>query len=401
LGQKVHPYGFRLGIIQDWHSRWFAKGPDFAKNVEKDVNIRRYLYERLTRAGIAKIEIERADKSVSIVVHTARPGIVIGKGGMEVDQIRKDIEKMEDTKDVQISVLEVRFPELDAKLIGQAVAEQLRARVPFRRAMRRAVSAAMKTGAKGIKVMVAGRLGGSEMARREWYREGQVPLHTLRADIDYGFTEAKTTFGSIGVKVWIYKGEKSGKYEVIEEEPLGLAKPKGRKIERPKLEVGSKEEKAKTEEVKGSASASSSAKASDDKEATPGTEAKVVEKAKAKAVKRPESKKPETKEASAAKTAEDKSAPTEATPEKAEKKAKTTTKKKTVEDKEAKPKKATAKATADAGQPGQATAKKKATAKATPDKAEKKKTTTKSDSASSSAEASDDKKATPDKGKEA
>ena len=391
MGQKVHPYGFRLGIIQDWHSRWFAKGPDFAKNVEKDVNIRRYLYERLTRAGIAKIEIERADKSVSIVVHTARPGIVIGKGGMEVDQIRKDIEKMEDTKDVQISVLEVRFPELDAKLIGQAVAEQLRARVPFRRAMRRAVSAAMKTGAKGIKVMVAGRLGGSEMARREWYREGQVPLHTLRADIDYGFTEAKTTFGSIGVKVWIYKGEKSGKYEVIEEEPLGLAKPKGRKIERPKLEVGSKEEKAKTEEVKGSASA----------EATPGTEAKVVEKAKAKAVKRPESKKPETKEASAAKTAEDKSAPTEATPEKAEKKAKTTTKKKTVEDKEAKPKKATAKATADAGQPGQATAKKKATAKATPDKAEKKKTTTKSDSASSSAEASDDKKATPDKGKEA
>lgn len=229
MGQKVHPYGFRLGIIQDWRSRWFASGKKFAEYLDKDIQIRRYLNDRLIRAGIARIEIERADKSLSIGIHTARPGIVIGKGGIEVDQIRKDVEKIADTKDVQIAVLEVRFPELDANLVAQNVAEQLVARVPFRRAMRRAVTGAMKTGAQGIKIMVAGRLGGHEMSRTEWYREGRVPLHTLRADIDYGFTEAKTTFGNIGVKAWIYKGERKGKRPLVEEEPLGLTKPKGKR----------------------------------------------------------------------------------------------------------------------------------------------------------------------------
>ncbi|KKM70337.1 hypothetical protein LCGC14_1441810, partial [marine sediment metagenome] len=204
MGQKVHPFGFRLGITKDWRSRWYAEGPKFAKYLDQDIRIRKYIDDRLARAGIARVEIERADKSLNIFVFTARPGIVIGKGGMEVDQVRKDIEKIADTNDVQISVLEVRFPEQDAKLLAQNVAEQLVARVPFRRAMRRALTAAMKTGAKGVKVMIAGRLGGREMARTEWSREGQVPLHTLRADIDYGFFRAATTFGSIGVKVWLY-----------------------------------------------------------------------------------------------------------------------------------------------------------------------------------------------------
>ncbi len=247
MGQKVHPVGLRLGIIQDWRSRWFAGKGKFAKFLENDLRIREYLGERLARAGISRIEIERADKSVSIAIHTARPGIVIGKGGIEVDQIRKDIERMENTKDVQIGVLEVRFPELDANLVAQNIAQQLVARVPFRRALKRAVSSAMKTGAEGVKVMISGRLGGREMSRTEWYREGRVPLHTLRADIDYGFAIARTTFGSIGVKAWIYKGEKAGKYEEVEEEPLGLTKPKKRAD---KTVVESKQEKAKKAEVK-------------------------------------------------------------------------------------------------------------------------------------------------------
>lgn len=225
MGQKVHPFGLRLGIIQDWRSRWYAQGEKFAQFLDEDIKIRRYLLERLRRAGVARIEIERADKNLNIMIWTARPGIVIGKGGVEVDQIRKDIEKIGANKDVQISVLEVRFPELDANLVGQNIAEQLIARVPFRRAMRRAVTGAMKTGAQGIKVMVAGRLGGAEMARTEWYREGQVPLHTLRADIDYGYTKARTTFGSIGVKVWIYKGERNGKRPQTKDEALGLTQP--------------------------------------------------------------------------------------------------------------------------------------------------------------------------------
>ncbi len=205
MGQKVNPFGLRLGIIKNWHSRWYSE-KDFAKYVKEDLRIREYITEKLSRAGIAHVEIERAGDRIQIDIHTARPGIVIGKKGAEVDLLRKDLEKITQ-KQVQVNIQEVKRPEIDANLIAQNIAEQLAGRISFRRAMKRAVSAAMRAGAKGVRVSCAGRLGGAEMARREWYREGQVPLHTLRADIDYGFAEAHTTFGRIGVKTWIYKGE--------------------------------------------------------------------------------------------------------------------------------------------------------------------------------------------------
>ncbi len=205
MGQKVNPIGLRLGITEDWRSRWFAT-KDFAKDLQQDMELRKAILGRLTRAGISRIELERAGDRVKIDIFTARPGIVIGKKGAEVDALRADIEKRTG-KQVQINIQEIKRPELDAVLVGQNLAEQLEARVSFRRAMKKAVTSAMKSGAKGIRVQCSGRLGGSEMARREWYREGRVPLHTLRASIDYGFTEAKTTFGRIGVKVWVHKGE--------------------------------------------------------------------------------------------------------------------------------------------------------------------------------------------------
>jgi small subunit ribosomal protein S3 len=205
LGQKVNPFGFRLGIIKDWRSRWYSE-KEFPKNVQEDLKIRGFINGRLTRAGISRVEIERAGDRVQVDIHTARPGIVIGKKGSEVDLIRSELEKMT-KKQVQVNIQEVKRPEIDANLVAQNVAEQLEGRVSFRRTMKRAVSGAMRSGAKGVKIQCAGRLGGAEMARREWYREGQVPLHTLRADIDYGFAEARTTFGRIGVKVWIYKGQ--------------------------------------------------------------------------------------------------------------------------------------------------------------------------------------------------
>jgi len=206
VGQKVNPIGLRLGINEDWRSRWFAT-KDFAADLKQDLELRKIIETRLTRAGISRIELERAGDRIKIDIHTARPGIVIGKKGAEVDALRADIEKRTG-KQVQINIQEIKRPEIDAVLVGQNLAEQLQARVSFRRAMKKAVTSALKSGAKGIKVQCSGRLGGSEMARTEWYREGRVPLHTLRATIDYGFTEAKTTFGRIGVKVWIYHGEK-------------------------------------------------------------------------------------------------------------------------------------------------------------------------------------------------
>lgn len=205
MGQKVNPFGFRLGIIKDWRSRWYSE-KEFPKNVQEDLRIREFINGRLTRAGISRVEIERAGDRLQVDIHTARPGIVIGKKGSEVDLIRSELEKMT-KKQVQVNIQEVKRPEIDANLVAQNVAEQLEGRVSFRRTMKRAVSGAMRSGAKGVKIQCAGRLGGAEMARREWYREGQVPLHTLRADIDYGFAEARTTFGRIGVKVWIYKGQ--------------------------------------------------------------------------------------------------------------------------------------------------------------------------------------------------
>ena len=205
MGQKVNPHGFRLGITTDFKSRWYANKL-YKDYVAEDVAIRRLLQRGMERAGISKVEIERTMDRVRVDIHTARPGIVIGRRGAEADRIRGDLEKLT-SKQVQLNILEVKNPEVDAQLVAQGVAEQLSSRVSFRRAMRKAMQTAMKSGAKGIRVQCSGRLGGAEMSRSEFYREGRVPLHTLRADIDYGFYEARTTFGRIGVKVWIYKGE--------------------------------------------------------------------------------------------------------------------------------------------------------------------------------------------------
>jgi small subunit ribosomal protein S3 len=205
VGQKVNPHGFRLGITTDFKSRWYANKL-YKDYVAEDVAIRRLLQRGMERAGISKVEIERTMDRVRVDIHTARPGIVIGRRGAEADRIRGDLEKLTG-KQVQLNILEVKNPEVDAQLVAQGVAEQLSSRVSFRRAMRKAMQTAMKSGAKGIRVQCSGRLGGAEMSRSEFYREGRVPLHTLRADIDYGFYEARTTFGRIGVKVWIYKGE--------------------------------------------------------------------------------------------------------------------------------------------------------------------------------------------------
>jgi small subunit ribosomal protein S3 len=205
MGHKVNPYGFRLGITTDWKSRWFSE-KEYKKYLHEDVAIRRYLTRNLSHAGISKVDIERTRDRVRVDIHTARPGVVIGRRGAEADRIRADLDKMTG-KQVTLNILEVKGTEVDAQLVAQGVAEQLASRVSFRRAMRRAVNSAMKGGAKGIRVQCSGRLGGAEMARTEWYREGRVPLHTLRAHIDWGLAEARTTFGVIGVKVWIYKGE--------------------------------------------------------------------------------------------------------------------------------------------------------------------------------------------------
>ena len=205
MGQKVSPTGFRLGITEEWRSRWYAD-KDYAKNLANDLAIRKFLDKQLARAAVSKIEIERAGDKIKIIVTTARPGVVIGKKGAEIDSLRKKLEKVANGP-VSIEVVEVKRPELDAALIAQSVAEQLEGRVAFRRAMRKAVQSARNSGAKGIRIQCSGRLGGAEMSRREGYREGRVPLHTLRAKIDYGFATAATTMGSIGVQVWVYHGE--------------------------------------------------------------------------------------------------------------------------------------------------------------------------------------------------
>ncbi len=207
MGQKVNPYGFRLGITTDWKSRWFADGSEYADFIIEDSNIRDFIMGRLPHAAISRIEVERTRDRLRIDVHTARPGIVIGRRGSEADRLRAGLTEITGNNKVQLNIQEIKQPELDAALIAQGVADQLQGRVAFRRAMKRAVQNAQKAGALGIRVQCSGRLGGSEMARTEWYREGRVPLHTLRADIDYGFREAHTTYGRIGVKVWIYKGD--------------------------------------------------------------------------------------------------------------------------------------------------------------------------------------------------
>jgi len=205
MGQKVHPIGFRLGIIKTWESRWYAK-KNYAALLHEDIKIRQIVKARLTHAGVSKIEIERAGQKAKVNIHTARPGIIIGKKGAEVDKLKKDLEAMTG-KQIYINIQEIRRPELEAQLVAENIALQLERRIAFRRAMKKSVTSALRLGAQGIKITCAGRLAGAEIARTEWYREGRVPLHTLRADIQYGFAEAKTTMGQIGVKVLIYKGE--------------------------------------------------------------------------------------------------------------------------------------------------------------------------------------------------
>ena len=228
MGQKINPHGFRLGITTEYKSRWYAEKL-YKDYVKEDVMIRRMMEKNMERAGVSRIEIERTRERVRIDLHTARPGIVIGRRGTEADRLRLDLEKLTG-KQVQLNILEVKNPEIDAQLVARGVAEQLAARVSFRRAMRKAMQTAFKAGAKGVRIQCGGRLGGAEMSRSEFYREGRVPLHTLRADIDYGFAEAHTTFGRLGVKVWIYKGEVIASR--TEREAAALAQVQAAKAER-------------------------------------------------------------------------------------------------------------------------------------------------------------------------
>ncbi len=206
MGQKVHPYGFRLGINKPWRSNWYAKR-DYPELLQEDIKIRTYLRKTLSHAGVSNLEIERSANRIRINIHTARPGIIIGKKGLEVDRLKEEIQQIIGGKQVNLNIKEIRRAELDASLIAQNIALQLQKRISFRRAMKKSVTSALRFGAKGIKIRCSGRLGGAEIARSEWYREGRVPLHTLRADIDYGTAEGLTTYGLIGIKVWVYKGE--------------------------------------------------------------------------------------------------------------------------------------------------------------------------------------------------
>ncbi len=215
MGQKVHPIGFRLGVVKEWNSKWYADSKSFPDLLNNDIETRAYLKKRLSQASVSRIQIERPAKNAHITIHTARPGLVIGKKGEDIDSLRAEVSRRMGIP-VHVSVEEIRKPELDAQLVAEGITQQLERRVMFRRAMKRAVQTSMRLGAQGVKVHIAGRLNGAEIARSEWYREGRVPLHTLRADIDYGFAEANTTYGVIGVKVWIFKGEV---FEGVEPEP--------------------------------------------------------------------------------------------------------------------------------------------------------------------------------------
>jgi small subunit ribosomal protein S3 len=217
MGQKVNPIGLRLGINRTWDSRWFAKKGEYGKLLHQDIQIRRALKARLAQAGVSRIIIERPHRKCRVTIYAARPGVIIGKKGADIEKLRKDLQAMAEGE-VFLNIVEVRKPETDAQLMAENIAQQLERRVAFRRAMKRAMQSAMRLGAKGVRVNVSGRLGGAEIARMEWYREGRVPLHTLRADIDYGFSEAKTTYGQIGCKVWIFKGE------VLEHDPMAQDK---------------------------------------------------------------------------------------------------------------------------------------------------------------------------------
>jgi len=223
MGQKIHPIGFRLSVNKNWSSRWFANSRNFAHMLNEDLKVRDYLKKKLAHASVSKVVIERPAKDARITIHSARPGVVIGKKGEDIEVLKADLRKLLGVQMVHVNIEEVRKPEVDAQLIADSIGQQLEKRIMFRRAMKRAMQNAMRLGAQGIKIMSAGRLNGIEIARTEWYREGRVPLHTLRADIDYGFSEAKTTYGVIGIKVWVYKGEVAGKGE----QPAAPALPAG------------------------------------------------------------------------------------------------------------------------------------------------------------------------------
>ena len=228
MGQKVNPIGIRLGVSRDWTSKWYADSKQFPEYVHTDFKVREFLKEKLKEASVSKIQIERPARKANITIHTARPGIVIGKKGEDIEKLRAEVCQMLELplQDVRVNIAEIRKPELDAQLVAEGIAQQLERRVMFRRAMKRAVTNTMRLGAQGIKVKVGGRLNGAEIARSEWYREGRVPLHTFRADIDYGFAEAKTTYGIIGVKVWIFRGEVMA-FGQEEEQPAKGQGPKG------------------------------------------------------------------------------------------------------------------------------------------------------------------------------
>ncbi|WMN07357.1 30S ribosomal protein S3 [Marivirga arenosa] len=239
MGQKVNPIGFRLGVVRGWESNWYGgKGLSFSEKLIEDQKIREYILARIPKGGISKIVIERTLKRITLTVHTARPGVVIGKGGSEVDKLKEELKKLTG-KDVQINIFEIKRPELDAKLIGESIGQQLKARISYRRAMKQAIASAMRVGAQGIKIKVSGRLGGAEMARTEMYKEGRIPLHTLRADIDYETTHAHTIYGTIGVKVWVFKGEVFGKRDLslnvgASQSGKGSGPANNRRSERPK-----------------------------------------------------------------------------------------------------------------------------------------------------------------------
>lgn len=222
MGQKVNPIGLRLGIVKGWDSNWYG-GKTFPDKLVEDTKIRKYIRARIPKGGISKIIIERTIKRITLTIHTARPGVVIGKGGAEVDKIKEELKQLTG-KDLQINIFEIKRPELDAALVGESIAQQLKARISYRRAMKQAIASSMRVGAQGIKIKVAGRLGGAEMARTEQYKEGRIPLHTLRADIDYAISEADTIYGKIGIKVWIFKGEIYGKPDLSPNQGAGNSK---------------------------------------------------------------------------------------------------------------------------------------------------------------------------------
>src|SRR2546426_1715215 len=253
MGQKVNPYGFRLGVTTEWKSRWFADQKEYTENLIEDWRIRDYLRRQLERAAVSRVEIERTRDRLRIDVYTARPGIVIGRRGAEADRLRADLAKITGNPKIHFNIQEIKQPELDATLIAQGVADQLTGRVSFRRAMKRAVQTAMKAGAQGIRVQCSGRLGGAEMSRKEWYREGRVPLHTLRADIDYGLAEARTTFGRIGVKVWIYKGDilpyRASEDKIAKEAAMAVGETAGQARPRRVISAGGGRRRPETEPV--------------------------------------------------------------------------------------------------------------------------------------------------------